>query len=344
MKKLFKTATFMALIAIIAALSVFFVACDKKSNGTLRFAAPDGTPALAMLRLASQNQRIGNYDVDYEVTSPENIAGEMGNQKADIVIMPINAGAQQIVKTNGAVGYKLVSVAVEGSLYLVGHKDAVGNETPKITINDIKGKRIACIGQTGVPGKVFQFVMRQNGITLVEDATKTLGANEVYVEYAADGSAAATRYYGNQVDYIVVGEPAATAQKLKQDSTINAEMDMQAEYGKVCGLQGVDEYPQAGLFVKTSLANNSEFMRSLFAALDVNEDWIEHNPSSVTAEAQKIGSASVFPAPSIARCALDCSDLDLDDGTEIVRFLSNIMPNIDWASNKDLLFEYNLAG
>ena len=346
MKKLFKAISLIAVIALLAGVLAFsLVACDGKNDTTLRFAAPDGTPALAMLTLASEGQKLGGKTVDYEVVSPSNIATEMTSGKADIVIMPVNAGATQIVK-NG-VDYKLISIAVEGSLYLVGHKEADGaGNVPDITINDIKGKKIACIGEQGVPGLVFKYVMSKNGITIVTDEAKkdALGENEVFVEYVADGSVAAQRYKGGMVDFIVVGEPAATAQKANKDNNINAEMNMQTEYAKANGTQGVDDYPQAGLFVKTALTQDTQLMKDLFAALDRNEDWIEANADKVTAEAEKIGSTSKFPAPAIPRCALDCSGLDAEDVSEILAFLNSVVPAVKWEEGKDKLFALGLAG
>ena len=345
MKKLFKAISLIAVIAfLVGTLAFSLVACDGKNDTTLRFAAPDGTPALAMLTLASQGQKLGGKNVEYEVVSPSNIATEMTSGKADIVIMPVNAGATQIVK-NG-VDYKLVSIAVEGSLYLVGHEDAVEGTVPAITIDDVKGKRIACIGEQGVPGLVFRYVMGKNGITIVTDDAKkdALGENEVFVEYVADGSVAAQRYAGKMVDFIVVGEPAATAQKANTTNDLNVEMNMQTEYAKACGAQGVDDYPQAGLFVKTALTQDKQLMHDLFAALDTNEDWIEANADKVTDEAAKIGSTSKFPKPAIPRCALDCSDLDEEDVNEILAFLNNVAPAVKWDESKDKLFALGLAG
>ncbi len=342
MKKLFKAISLIAVIALLAGVLAFsLAACDGKNDTTLRFAAPDGTPALAMLTLASEGQKLGGKTVDYEVVSPSNIATEMTSGKADIVIMPVNAGATQIVK-NG-VDYKLISIAVEGSLYLVGHKevDEAGN-VPAITIDDIKGKKIACIGEQGVPGLVFRYVMQANDINIITEGTPT--AEQVFVEYVADGSVAAQRYKGEMVDFIVVGEPAATAQKANTANDLNAEMNMQTEYAKANGTQGVDDYPQAGLFVKTALTQDTQLMKDLFAALDKNEDWIEANADKVTAEAEKIGSTSKFPAPAIPRCALDCSDLDEEDVSEVLAFLKSVAPPVKWEEGKDKLFALGLAG
>ena len=83
----------------------------------------------------------------------------MATKASDVVIMPVNAGANLI--RQGA-DYKLVSIAVDGSLYVVGNTEKGG----QISMDDLVGKNIACIGQTGVPGLVFRYIMKQNGIEI----------------------------------------------------------------------------------------------------------------------------------------------------------------------------------
>ncbi|MDE6302853.1 MAG: hypothetical protein K2M36_04645, partial [Clostridia bacterium] len=203
MKKFAKIVSIIMAIAIIATVSVCFVACNKDGEG-LRFAAPQGTPALAIAKLSGY---IDGQKVNYAVVSPENIASEMRDEKADLVIMPVNGGAnliRQHVAQYGNTNYKLVSVAVDGSLYMIGNTEDGGT----ITMDDIKGKKIACIGQTGVPGLVFRYVMENNGIEIITEGVPT--ESQVFVEYVGDGSKAGQRLAGKMVDFAVVGEPAAT--------------------------------------------------------------------------------------------------------------------------------------
>ena len=157
MKKSSKIIATIAVLALVCVACVSLVACNDKDGGEvdfrkgvteLTFSAPEGTPALAMLRLVTDNEKIDGTKVNYKVVKPANIASEMASKSSDLVIMPVNAGANLI--RQGA-DYKLVSVAVDGSLYMVGKTKNGG----KLTIDDIKGKKIACIGKTGVPGLVF---------------------------------------------------------------------------------------------------------------------------------------------------------------------------------------------
>lgn len=321
MKK--KLTAVMLLVALVLSIGLL-TACNKgnkKGNGndvTLTFAAPEGTPALAIARLITDNKSISGKNVNYKIVNPSNIAKEMQAGLSDLVIMPVNAGATLI---NKGADYKLVSVAVDGSLYLVGKSETATT----LTIDDIKGKKIACIGQQGVPGLVFRYILKANNIGIVDDV-KNLNDTSVYVQYAGDGLQAKTAVENGSVDYAVVGEPAATTFKIKFG--FNAQMDLQAEYKKV---SGKGTYPQAGIFVKSSLASDAAFMDALFAALKASKEWVKNNPQSVNdfMKANAYESAA-FPAPSIAKCNVNAEKLTAEKKAEILAFLKNLAPGVNW--------------
>ena len=327
MKKVFKAALMLVIAAaLIAALAVGFAACDPKDEtpGALRVAAPEGTPALAIARLKTDNAILAGHAMTYEVVSPSLIAAEMSGGKADVVIMPVNAGANLI--RQGA-DYRLISVAVNGSLFMVGSTDDGG----AIERADIAGSKVACIGQGATPGLVFEYVMRSMGLEIVA-ADKTPGENQVAVQYVADGPAAKTLLENDTVDFAVVGEPAATT--FKNALKLNAELDMQAAWKDATG---EETYPQAGLFVRTSLAADAEFISALFDALAASKEWVNSNPSEVGAFMKaNLYESAAFPAPSISRCAIDAEPLGEADKKEIIAFLSAVMPKaggiaVEWS-------------
>lgn len=320
MKK--KLTAVMLLVALVLSIGLL-TACNKdnkKGNGndvTLTFAAPEGTPALAIARLITDNKSISGKNVNYKIVNPSNIAKEMQAGLSDLVIMPVNAGAMLI---NKGAKYKLVSVAVDGSLYLVGKSETATT----LTIDDIKGKKIACIGQQGVPGLVFRYILKANNIEVVEEKEKLTSEN-VFVQYVADGNLAKKAVENKSVDFAVVGEPAATTFK---KFGFNAQMDLQAEYKKV---SGKETYPQAGIFVKSSLASDTAFMDALFAALKASKEWVKNNPQSVNdfMKANAYESAA-FPAPSIAKCNVNAEKLTAEKKAEILAFLKNLAPGVNW--------------
>lgn len=325
MKK--KLTAVMLLVMLVLSVGLL-TACKGNGNDvTLTFSAPEGTPALAIARLITDNKKIAGKNINYKIVNPANIASEMASDKSDLVIMPVNAGAMLI---NKGADYKLVSVAVDGSLYLVGKSDT----EKTLTINDIKGKKIACIGKTGTPGLVFRYIMKMNNIEVVEEKEK-LTSDNVFVQYVTDGNLAKTAVEKEDgVDFAVVGEPAATAFKL--NFGFKAQMDLQKEYKAV---SGKETYPQAGIFVKSKLASDEAFMTALFDALKASKEWVTANPKDV-ADFMKANAyeSAAFPAPSIPRCKIDATKLSDEKKDEVLAFLKNLVPSVKWDEAKTKLF------
>ena len=308
---------------------VMFTACNDK--GDLRFVVPDGTPALAAMSLLGETTNLGGYNVSAEIVASTAIQTEIGGEKADIIIAPTNAGANLISK--GA-NYKLVSVMVEGSLYLIGNPAKIGGNTT-ITLDDLKGKRIASIGQNNTPDKVFKYIIDKTEGVTYDDANDIITFSDgqtATIEWCADGPAAkvALLRENNPCDFAIVGEPAATAFGTPNGGGFSARMDLQAMYKAVNGNDA--NFPQASLFVKTSLTKDKKFMSALLNALSENRDWVIVNPSEVTATIQAKGSSTTFPAPSIPRCSIVVNKAD-NTATQdaIITYLSLMIPAVNWA-------------
>ena len=301
-----------------------------QSKGELRFVMPDGTPALAAATILGESN-IGGYTVETEIIAATAIQTEIGGEKADLIIAPTNAGANLISK--GA-DYKLVSVAVEGSLYLIGSPEKVGGNNT-ITLDDLKGKKIASIGQNNTPDKVFKYIIdNTDGVTYddTNDVITFADGQTAQIEWCADGPAAkvALMRENNPCDFAIVGEPAATAFGTANGGGFSARMDLQAMYKAVNGNES--NFPQASLFVKTSLTKDTEFMSALFKALEDSKAWVVANPAEVTAKLQEKGSTSTFPAPSIPRCSVVVTKADNEDVQEaIITYLGLMIPSVNWA-------------
>ena len=222
-----------------------------------------------------------------------------------------------------------------------GEKDEKPANTPAdtqdsssvvLSMDDIKGKTVACIGQGAVPGRTFEYILVQNGIEVITEGTPN--ANQVKIVWAADGAAANAALVNGSADFAVVGEPAATT--FSNKFGYNAIMDLQSEYAKCDGNNG-DTYPQAGIFVKHDLAKDMTFISQLFSALRANKTWVLENKASVTAYMQaNLYQSANFPAASLERCALSAKSADTNEGARIIAFLSNIMPNVNWASEENV--------
>lgn len=318
MKKKF----FVMIVAIIATLSlctVAFCACnDNTPENELRFVMPDGTPALAAATFLGEKVAIGDYTVSGEIVATTAVQTEMGGEKADVLIAPTNLGAS-IIKQGTP--YKLVAVAVEGSLYVIGKPESVDGRD-EITFENLKGKRIASIGMNNTPDKVFRYLVAN---------TDGVEYTDFDIEFVADGAAAqvALMRGSDPCDFAIVGEPAATALGTANGGGYSARMDLQQVWYDL----GNDyNFPQASLFVKTKYADDENFVDALLSKLQDNINWIKTNAADVAQYMKDKGSATAFPAPSIPRCGIVVLRPDNDNiKNTITEYLSLMTGVEDWS-------------
>lgn len=299
-------------LATVAAL----VACDDNKGNTkggVRIVMPDGTPALSMAKLFSENKTIAGRSADYQIVAADALMTEMGTGSADVLVMPTNAGINGIVAKG--FDYKLVSVNVLGSLYIVG-PDADG----EITFDDLKGKKLGSIGKNNTPDWVFGKIVEGKGLTYSD-------YNVTFYNEAPMVKQAITK---GEIDFALVGEPAATAFSAGQTGW--ERMNLQTYWKEVTGQ---DNYPQASMFVKSSLCNDGEFMSALLAAVRSNAEWLVENKTEVTDYLKTYGSTSSFPAASIERCAVTM--LRAKDNAAMIKEYMSVITGTEW-NRTDVLY------
>ncbi len=94
MKKRFTAIIVILVFTLILSLCV---GCQDKDNGktkqTVRIAAPEGTPALAITRMIVDNKTIAGKNIEYGIVSPSNIAAEI----CDSVAKPIAVAVLKVL-------------------------------------------------------------------------------------------------------------------------------------------------------------------------------------------------------------------------------------------------------
>ena len=120
------------------------------------FVVPDGAPALAAAKFMYDNEDFNTgLPFNYSVVAANNIGKFMQQGKADIMIMPINA-ASKLYKANANDPYQMVAIITHGNLYIVSDE--------KITLQDLKEREVAVIGQGLVPDLTLKAVLKKHGI------------------------------------------------------------------------------------------------------------------------------------------------------------------------------------
>ena len=150
----------------------------------------------------------------------------------------------------------------------------------------------------------------------------------VRIVYYADGAAVQAALSAGQIDYGIVGEPAATAGASKGFGVV---MDLQAEYAEATG--NANGFPMSSTFIRGSLAANKTFVDALLAVLNENVTYITENAASMTQLLQSAGSPSAYPAASIPRCNVGVYSAagvkaDVNDMLKVLNGVENVPDSV----------------
>ena len=150
----------------------------------------------------------------------------------------------------------------------------------------------------------------------------------VRVVYYADGAAVQAALSAGQIDYGIVGEPAATAGASKGFGVV---MDLQAEYAEATG--NANGFPMSSTFIRGSLAANKTFVDALLAVLNENVTYITENAASMTQLLKSAGSNSAYPAASIPRCNVGVYSAagvkaDVNDMLKVLNGVENVPDSV----------------
>lgn len=230
---------------------------------------PDGAPVLAAVNLIKNYPEIDGHKMTYKVVPAANIAQEY-TKNADIAVLPTNAAANLY---NKGVDIKLASVNVFGVMYMIGQ------ETIN-SLSDLVGEVVYSIGKGNTPELLLKYFLTKENIEYVESDVPVQG--KVALQYVNEApaviSAMKAWFSGNsskQANYGVIGQPAVGGAN-KQLST-QTVFDFQQEWKNY----NTDAYPQAGVAVKSAVANDSSFIAALRKALSENTEYITQNPSAI---------------------------------------------------------------
>lgn len=193
---------------------ILFVSCGKKSSPKYSVLSPSGAPALAA-------SSFGNKYALSTGAQPTDLQVSFACGDYDIIAAPINLGIKLYNASKSS--YKLLGVATWGNIY-------VASQSPIESINDFD--TIEAFGNGSINQLICDYVFDNKTInysynTTVETSTQLLLDNKVYL----------------------VAEPQLSL-AINSSTTEIYYLSVQELYEEKTGL---DSYPQAGIFVKSSL-------------------------------------------------------------------------------------------
>ena len=228
-----------ALIISILTLSVSIFslsACTRKIEGDYTFVAPDGAPALAIAKFINDNEDFGtDATFDYKIVSSTAINTAITVDKADLVIVPLNA-ATKIYNADKDNPYQLISVVTHGNFYLM-------SKTNLSSANDLIGKVVFVPNPGKVPDWTFKCALSSLGLEFVVSDTAVNG--KVAIKYYNTPQEFNALLIQNATAIGLVPEPAVSVLKGKG---VSVQLDLQEMYDAEN-----KAYPQAVLLAKKSL-------------------------------------------------------------------------------------------
>ena len=251
-----------ALLILIPAL--LLVGCGEKNKEepveeyklNLSIAAPSGAPSVCLYKYLADESKV-------EIRSPEEasgIAAYMATDAKDIIILPTNAGVQQIMKNNA--NYKIAANITFGNLFVA----ATGHDDDGVMNGD---DYVVLIQQNNVPDKLFQYCYGDLNLTNTHYLTQASNVKNVVAtgKNPEDENA--------DVDYVLVAEPAFAAGK-SQNANATQYASIQEVYKTKSGNK---EITQASIFVSNNA--NVEEVNKFLAALEKDINDFVANPSVI---------------------------------------------------------------
>lgn len=230
--------------------------CATPYQHNLTIITPTGAPALAFYNLAK--------DAGFETSSDAaSIVPMMKQGLKDIVVLPTNVGVTAIVKQQ--VNYKLAATITFGNLFVA----ATGHDDDGVMDKD---DYIILFQQGSVPDLIFHSVY---GDTLNE-GIHYVGNVQFASQCLMSGKDVTSA--NEDVDYVLIAEPAFTTVKSKKES-VSEYANLQTSYKEK---HGTDIF-QASIFVKNGV-DAKPFLSSLEGDINsalANPDLIKEKTEGI---------------------------------------------------------------
>lgn len=321
-----KTKIIAVILAVITALSVFASCAGKTTEdpqtsakepesisassdavniGVLK--GPTGMGAAYLWEQSKNGKAQGSYAFSLE-TDASVMGGKLISGEYDIAAIPTNAAAALAKKSGGKV--QILAVNTLGILYVLAKNEIA-------SVKDLEGKTVLTSGQGTAADYVFQYVLKQNGLTPGENIT---------LEYDSEHSEALTKAVQGTADIVMLPEPFVSQLTAKAPD-FSVQLDLTKEWGKVTD----------GELCIGALAINAEFAKENSAAvakfLEEYKQSVDYTNSNPAEAAKCIESCDILAA-AVAQKAIPNCNITCITGADMKKSL---------VSFYQVLFDFNPA-
>lgn len=279
---------------------------------TIKIAALKGPTGLGMLQLMSKNDAktaAENYEFTI-VNSPDEIVSKISKGEVDAAAVPTNLAAVLYNKTGGKV--QMAAVNTLGVLSVLTDGETVHS------IKDLKGKTVYSSGQGAVPEYAFNYILKQNGLTVGKD---------VKVEFKAEHEELAALAAAGKVKIALLPEPFVT-QVMTKNKNMKVALDLTKEWDAASA--GKSVLTMGCLIVRKDFAEKNKAAFNAF--LDEYKKSAEFTNSNLDEAAALSEKYQIMPA-AVAKKAIPNCNIVYIDGNEMKTKIPDFL-NILYTANK----------
>ncbi len=243
-----------ALVFSVATMS----ACNNNENTELeevKIIAPNGTPYIALGGLLDEE----NITID-AVNGADNLRAALVSGSHDIVVAPVNLGAQLYNKGNSK--FKLAAVVTMNNAYIV-----TNSENKLDSMDDLENQKVIAFGQTGIPGSVLTELYNKNSKLSLDNVNFAQASSAAVYSLFVGGT--------SEAKYALMSQPEIAKLKL------NNNMDVKTL--DLCEILGID-VPQACIYVNPE----SLVLESVNRVLELIENNINYLNNNVDSYVEEI--------------------------------------------------------
>lgn len=249
----------------------------KLSDFKLSAGTAPGPPTYPLAYMAEQNPNITLKPWQ----SSEQLMSMLSSKEVQLSSCPVSTA---LVAYNKGLGVQLIDVAVWGMLYVMSSEQDVKS------LQDLKGKDVACSGQNGLHDLILRHLLKKNNI----DPDKDL--NLVYLEMSEASAMLAT----GQLKYAVLNEPNSSVAALnarKNGVTLTRVVDLTEEWHKLPGQENV-RLPMGCLVLVDSSSISPEEIAAFEKYFVEAAEWVNNHPDETGPIVEKHVSWMKGPAVS----------------------------------------------
>ena len=291
MNKIYKL--FVLIFTVCLSLSLLSCSVEVKNSQSENYSIilPTGAPSIGLSKFIKET----NYTVDI-VSGSDMLVAAFTQESYDVIVAPVNLGVKFYNQVEDF-GYILYRPIVGCNYYILSNEE--------LSFEDLDGKEMESFNEAATPGVMLKTLCKYYGI-------------EPIVHYNSSVGEVNPLLLSGKASIVLTAEPSKTVVESKKSFY---SIDILALWQEMAG--NTYNVPQAGIFIKKELINNTEYLRMLIEM----DKSIEANPSVLAECAVEVDqNLSSMNVELLAKAIPNCHYIKTQVNKEEVNFyLSKII-------------------